>query len=91
MEKKIWATNNLACAGPTNFIPTATGTDQHKTGTDRPELFYDVFDKNFQNFIPFWAINYKTSIKNVIKIPVPSLSPSSPGRLMPVTVPVKKP
>jgi hypothetical protein len=24
-----------------------TGLDRYKTGTDRPGLFYDVFDKNF--------------------------------------------
>jgi hypothetical protein len=33
--------------------PAPTGTDRHKTGTDRSGLFYDVFDKNFQNIIPF--------------------------------------
>jgi hypothetical protein len=32
------------------------GTTGTGTGTDRPGLFYDVFDKNFQNIIPFWAI-----------------------------------
>jgi hypothetical protein len=38
---------------------TGIGTDRQKTGTDRPGLFYDVFDKNFQNIIPFWSIiNY---------------------------------
>jgi hypothetical protein len=36
--------------------PTLTGLDRHKTDTDRPGLFYDVFDKNFQNIMPFWAI-----------------------------------
>jgi hypothetical protein len=42
-----------------------TGTGRHRgltvpatapTGTDRPGLFYDVFDKNFRNIILFWAI-----------------------------------
>jgi hypothetical protein len=42
--------------------PALTGLDRHKTGADQPGLFYthfvfyDVFDKNFQNIIPFWAI-----------------------------------
>jgi hypothetical protein len=34
-------------------------------------LFYEVFDKHFQKIIPFWAIKYKMSIKNVIKQPGP--------------------
>jgi hypothetical protein len=37
------------------------------TGTDQPGLFYDVFDKNFLNILPFWAFQYKMSTKNVIK------------------------
>jgi hypothetical protein len=39
--------------------PAPTGPDRHRpaqTGTDRPEFFYDVFDKNFQNIMPIWAI-----------------------------------
>jgi hypothetical protein len=36
--------------------PALTGLDRHKTGTDRPGLFYDVFDKNFLNIMPIWAI-----------------------------------
>jgi hypothetical protein len=37
-------------------LPALTGLDRHKTGTDRPGLFYDVFDKNFLNIMPIWAI-----------------------------------
>jgi hypothetical protein len=36
--------------------PAPTGPDRHKTGTDRPGFFNDVFDKNFQNIVPIWAI-----------------------------------
>jgi hypothetical protein len=36
--------------------PAQTGLNRYKTGTDRPGLFYDVFDKNFLNIMPFWAI-----------------------------------
>jgi hypothetical protein len=36
--------------------PALTGLDRHKTGTDRPGLFYDVFDENFLNILPIWAI-----------------------------------
>jgi hypothetical protein len=51
-------------------------------GTDRPGLFYDVFDKNFLNILPFWAIQYKILIKNVIKQPGPVQS--GQGRSVPV-------
>jgi hypothetical protein len=43
--------------------PTGTGTgtyrplpESDRTGPaqDRPGYFYDVFDKNYQNIIPFW-------------------------------------
>jgi hypothetical protein len=43
------------------WVATGSGRDprvdgpQHY-GTDRPGLFYDVFDKNFLNIMPFWAI-----------------------------------
>jgi len=33
--------------GTYRHSPALTGLDRHKTGTDRPGLFYDVFDKNF--------------------------------------------
>jgi hypothetical protein len=43
--------------------PVGTGDYRYRhrhqpapTGTDRPGLFYDVFDKNFQNIMPIWAI-----------------------------------
>jgi hypothetical protein len=36
--------------------PALTGMDRPKTSTDRPGLFYDVFDKNFLNIMIFWAV-----------------------------------
>jgi hypothetical protein len=42
--------------GTCRHRPALTGLDRHKTCTDQPGLFYDVFDKNFQNIIPFLAI-----------------------------------
>ena len=33
-----------------------TGPDQTGPAQDRPGLYYDVFDENFLNIIPFWAI-----------------------------------
>jgi hypothetical protein len=32
------------------------GTEFNQYGTDRPNLLYDSFDKNFFNFTRFWAI-----------------------------------
>jgi hypothetical protein len=56
-----WAAS--VATGTFRQIPTLTGLDRHKTGADRPGLFYgvidthfvfyDVFDKNFQNIMPF--------------------------------------
>jgi hypothetical protein len=42
-------------------VPAPTGQDRHRylpaqTGLDRPGLFYDVFDKNFENIIPFLGL-----------------------------------
>jgi hypothetical protein len=58
-----------APAGPDRYryLPTQTGLDRHKTGTDRPGLFYDVFDKNFVLNSPNRHDILKILIKNVIK------------------------
>jgi hypothetical protein len=78
-----------AQTGPDRTGPALTGLDRHMTGTDRPGLFYDVFDKNFLNILPSRAIQYKMSTKNVIKQPGPvgaGLVPvqSVQGRSVPV-------
>jgi hypothetical protein len=38
------------------IFSVSCGLSSVTTGTDRPGLFYDVFDKNFQNVMPIWAI-----------------------------------
>jgi hypothetical protein len=40
----------------TGWHRSAPGTTGTGTGTDRPGLFYDVFNKNFLNIMTFWAI-----------------------------------
>jgi hypothetical protein len=45
-----------APTGTDRHRPALTGLDRHKTDTDRPGLFYDVFDKNFQNIMLIWGI-----------------------------------
>ena len=66
-----------------------TGLDRQKTGTDRPGLFYDVFDKNFVLNGPKRYDILKILIKNIIKQPGPvgaGLVPvqSGQGRSVPV-------
>jgi hypothetical protein len=71
--------------------PALPGLDRYKTGTDRPGLFYDLFDKNFQIIISFWAIQYKMSTKNIIKQPRSvdaDLVPVQSGQGWSVPVPV---
>jgi hypothetical protein len=76
-------------------VPAPIDPDRHKTGTDRPELFYDVFDTYFvlngpkRYDILKILIKYKMSINYVIKQPGPvgtSLVPvqSGQGRSGPV-------
>jgi hypothetical protein len=48
-----------------------TGLDRLNTGIDRPELFYDVFDKNFVLNGPKRYDIMKILIKYVIKQPRP--------------------
>jgi hypothetical protein len=57
--------------GTYRHIPALTGLDRHKTGTDRPGLFYDVFDTHFVLNSPKRYNNLKFLIKNVIKKPGP--------------------
>jgi hypothetical protein len=66
----------LAPVGTNRHRPaqTGTGTYRHRpdwTGTDRPGLFYDVFDKNFVLNSPNRHDILKIPIKNVIKQPGP--------------------
>jgi hypothetical protein len=51
--------------------PAPTGQDRHRylpaqTGLDRPGLFNDVFDKNFENIIPFWAFIESFFLKTIL-------------------------
>jgi hypothetical protein len=74
---KIYLTNSVSCgldyryrhrhryqpspSGPDRHRPALTGLDRHKTGTDRPGLFYDFFDKNFQNIMPIMGYLIQSS------------------------------
>jgi hypothetical protein len=53
--------------GADRHRPALAGLDRHKTVTDRPWLFYDVFDKNFVLNSPNRHEILKILIKNVIK------------------------
>ena len=53
--------------------------DRLKTGTDRPGLFYDDFDKNFVLNSPKRYDILKILIKNIIKQPGPVPVPVFPG------------
>ena len=59
--------------------------DRLKTGTDRPGLFYDVFDKNFVLNSPKRYDILKILIKNIIKQPGPvGAGPVRSGLVVPV-------
>jgi hypothetical protein len=71
------------------FLRFVSGTDRYKTGTHRPGLFYDVFDKNFVLKSTKTYDILKILIKKVIKQPGPvgaGLMPvrSGQGRSVPV-------
>jgi hypothetical protein len=72
--------------GTDRHRPVLTGLDQHKTGTDRPGLFYDVIDTNFVLNRPKRYDILKILIKNVIKQLGPVMAGLCRCRLVPVYV-----
>jgi hypothetical protein len=70
-------------------LPAPTGPDRQKYGTDRPGLFYDVFDTHFVLNSPKRYDILKILIKYVIKQPGPVgaglvLVQSGQGRSVPI-------